>query len=132
MGFYSLMFLVFGFYGLLHFNLPRILTSLGVTILMGALAAAVFVTGRSFQHGRKWAWRASWAIGISVASLGWVALSDALRPPQRPSADNYFGVIYGPLIMLFALFGFILLVLPQTRRYFTESPALEDGGETLL
>ena len=36
------------------------------------------------------------------------------------SADDYFGIIVGPFLMLCALIGFILLVLPQTRRYFTE------------
>ena len=132
LGFYSLMFLVFGFYGLLHFDLRRILTSLGVAILMGALAAAVFITGRSFRHGRKWAWRASWAIGILVAWFGWVGLSDALWPPQKPGPDNEFGIIAGPFIMLCALVGSFLLALPQTRRCFTESPKLEDGGKPLL
>jgi len=84
LGFYSLMFLVFGFYGLLHFDLRRILTSLGVAILMGALAAAVFITGRSFRHGRKWAWRASWAIGILVAWFGWVGFLTRFGHRRNP------------------------------------------------
>jgi ATP/ADP translocase len=114
------MFLVFGFYGILPFNLSRILTSLGVARLMTAIGGGIFLIGRALRDGNKWAWNVSWGIGALVMFFGGWTIYESLYAKVR-SADDYFGIIVGPFLMLCALIGFVLLVLPQTRRYFAES-----------
>jgi hypothetical protein len=113
-GFYSLMFFVFGFYGLIHLNFLRMFTSIGVAVLMGAVAAGSLIVGRGLREGRRWAWIASWCYGIFVMLCGWYSFHEGLH---GNSPDAYFGLIVGPFLVVCALIGIVLLVLPQTRRH---------------
>ena len=122
-GFYSLMFVVFGFYGLIHAAIGRFVGSFGVAILMGAIATGCFRTGSALWRGRRWAWNVSWGIGVLTAIAGWMALHRALWPSPPYSADKYFGLICGPVLLLAALVGFVMLILPQTRRFIQCSEA---------
>jgi len=113
-GFYCLMFLVFGLYGLFHLNFLRLLSSIGVAIVMGATAAATFLVGTGLRQGRRWAWISSSCIGIVVMMLGWYIFHEGMH---GAGPDDGFGLIVGPFFVICALLGIVLLVLPQTRRY---------------
>jgi hypothetical protein len=114
MGFYSLMFAVFGIYGLIHLDFARVLSSMSVAMLMAAIATGAFFAGSRLRRGERRAWIASWCVGIMVMSFGWFALREGLH---RAGHDNYFGLIVGPVLVAAALLGIVLLVLPQTRLY---------------
>jgi ATP/ADP translocase len=87
---------------------------------MGTLTTALLVTGQALRNGSRWAWNTSWGVGALVMLFGgWVIVEPVYAKVHR--ADDYFGIIVGPLLMLCALIGFALLTLPQTRRHFTES-----------
>jgi hypothetical protein len=122
-GLSSLMFFVYGFYGLIHASMLRFLDSAGIAALIGAVAAGCFYTGSRLWHGRRWAWRVSWGIGALVGLLGWMALREALWPSRPQSADGYFGLVVGPVLLLFALVGLVMLALPQTRRFLASGKA---------
>ena len=115
-GFCCLMFLVYGFYGIIHLNLMRILTSFGIAILVGAIAWASFATGSGLRHGRGWAWRASWGIGIFVMFFGAWTSYDLFRAKVHGPDDGY-ALIFWLFLMICALMGMVLLALPQTRQY---------------
>jgi hypothetical protein len=120
-GFSSLMFFVYGFYGLLHASMLRFLDSVGIALLIGALAAGCFYTGSALWNGRRWAWRVSWGIGALIGLLGWAVLREVLWPSQPSSADGYFGLASGPILLLFAVVGFVMLALPQMRRFLADA-----------
>ena len=128
-GFYSLMFFVFGFYGLIHLNVSRMFSSLGVAIVMGAIAAGSFVAGRGLREGRRWAWIASWCIGIFVMLCGWYSFHEGL---YGNSPDASFGLIVGPALVLCALLGIVLLVLPGTRQHCDPTKSLDSTSQSLL
>ena len=117
-GFVALMFLVFGFYGATHFNLARTLTSFGDAAPMAAIAWACFVVGSGLRDGKSWAWKVSWGIGALVVLFGAWILYQALYAKMH-SADDYFLPIVGAFLIACALLGAILLLLRQTRDYFS-------------
>lgn len=118
-GIYCLMFFVFGFYGALHLDVSRTISSLGVAVLMGALTVALLLIGQALRSGRRWAWKASWGVGAVVMLFGgWVVIDPHYAKVH--STDDYFGIIVGPFLMLCALLGFVLIAVPQTRRHFTD------------
>jgi ABC-type transport system involved in cytochrome c biogenesis permease subunit len=116
-GFFALMFLVFGFYGIIHFNPARILTSFGVAALMAAITWLSFAAGQGLRDGKSWAWRVSWGIEALVVLFGAWTIYEPLYAKAH-SADDYFGLIVGPFLIVCALLGMILLLLRQTRDYF--------------
>ena len=128
-GFYSLMLLVFGFYGLIHLNFMRTLTSFGWAVLIGALSGVLFVTGLRLREGVSWAWKASWVIGAFVLLFGAWTIYEALYAKVH-SPDDYFGLVFGPILIGCALLGMILLLLPQTREYLHSESS--DEGEASL
>jgi hypothetical protein len=115
-GFCCLMFLVDGFYGIIHFNLTRILTSFGIAILVGAIAWASFATGSGLRDGRGWAWRASWGIGIFAMFFGAWTIYDLFHAKVHGPDDGY-ALIFWLFLMICVLFGMVLLLLPPTREY---------------
>jgi Na+/proline symporter len=128
-GLYCLMFVVFGFYGLFHLNFPRVFSSMGIAIVMAAIAAAAFFGGTGLRRGRRWAWITSWCIGIVVMLFGWHTIHEGL---YGAGPDGGFGLIIGPVLVLCALLGIVLLVLPQTRRYCDPVQNLDDSRQPLL
>ena len=112
------MFLVFGFYGALHLDVSRTISSLGAALLMGALTVALLLIGQALRSGSRWAWNTSWGVGAVVMLFGGWIIIDPFYAKVH-SADDYFGIIIGPFLMLCALIGFVLLAVPQTRRHFT-------------
>jgi len=127
LGFYCLMFVVFGIYGLLHLNFSRVFSSVSAAIAIAAIAAASFWAGVGLRHGHRWAWIISWSIGIAVILFGWFAFHEGLR-----ETGHNFGLIVGPFLVVCALTGIVLLVLPQTRRHCDPTKKLDDSRQTML
>lgn len=127
-GFYCLMFLVFGLYGLFHLDFMRSLSSVGVAMVMGAIAIAAFLVGAGLRRGRRWAWIASWCLGIIVMLFGWFSFHEG-RYGAGP--DSGLGLIVGPFLVICALLEIVLLVLPQTRRHCGPSESLNDSLNSL-
>ncbi|WP_263365909.1 hypothetical protein [Edaphobacter bradus] len=113
--FYSLMLLVYGFYGLLHSALTRVLGSFGLAVLLAASAAGCFYTSAAFLKRQRWAWSASWAVGLFVAAVGSFFLWQSSH--RWPGGHGEVSLLVGLVSLLLALIGLLLLILPQTRRY---------------
>jgi hypothetical protein len=120
-GFCSLMYFVYGFYGLLHASMLRFLDSVGIALLIGMLAAGCFYTGSELRRGRLWAWRVSWGIGALIGLLGWAVLRKTLWLSQPQRADGYLGLLSGPVLLLLAVVGLVMLALPQMRRFLADA-----------
>ena len=116
LGFCCLMFLVYGFYGIIHLDLMRILTSFGIAILVGATAWASFVIGSGLRDGRGWAWKASLCIGIFVIFLGAWTIYDLFHVTVHGPDDGY-ALTFWLFLMTCALLGMVLLLLPPVREY---------------
>lgn len=116
LAFYCLMFLVFGFYGLLHGAFIRLLSSLGNTALMAASAAGCFYTGAALVRGRRWAWIVSWGIGIAIAGFGCFVIW--AWQDRSPNYKGHGQLLAGIAMLPVAALGFVSLVLPRTTRFF--------------
>lgn len=116
LAFYCLMFLVFGFYGLIHGAFLRLFSSLGSAALMAAGAAGSFYTGGALVRGRRWAWIVSWGIGIAVAGFGcfliWVGLD------RSPNYKGHGPLLAGMVMLSVAALGLLFFILPRTIRFF--------------
>jgi hypothetical protein len=119
-GFYCLMFLFVGFYDASHVNFRQTLSVIGIALIMGAITVSAFITGQSLRSGAVLAWKASWCFGALLMLVGVWAIYDPLYAKVH-SADDYFGLIFGPFLILCALGGMVLLVLPETRRHVESS-----------
>jgi len=128
-GLYCLMFLFVGFHGISHLNLRQTLSAIGIALVMAVITLSAFITGQWLRRGRILAWKASWCFGALVLMVGVWAIYEPFYAKVH-AADDYFGLIFGPFLILCALGGMVLLLLPQTRRYL--EPALQDSSELLL
>ncbi len=90
-------------------------------IVVGLLFTASFTllcssSALCLLRGSSWSWFAAWFLGLLVLALGVVAIYDAFHPSPK-SPDGYFGVLYGPPLILVSGVGLVLLSLPGTRRF---------------
>ncbi len=117
-GFLGLMYLVYGFYGLLHADFVRVLIATAWAVGMATVAVGCFYTASGLLRGRRWAWRASWLIGMAGAVPGGFFLGVFHRPWPGYGGEEAWGFLIDAALALPALAGFVSLVLPGTRRFF--------------
>jgi hypothetical protein len=117
-GFLGLMYLVYGFYGILRSDLIRVLISTAWAIAFTAVGAGCFYTASALWQGRRWAWRVSWLIGLIAAAPGGFFIWVTHRPWPGYRGEEGWGSWIGVALVLPAVLGFISLVLPRTRGFF--------------
>lgn len=110
--------------------LSRLLVFIAVVTLVTMLTISTFLIGQAVRNGREWAWNASVALFLLVSGFGAWSLYDLFYGKVH-GPDDYFALIYGPALILYALIGMILLALPSTRGYFANG-ALADSCQALL
>jgi hypothetical protein len=108
-GILGLMYFVSGFYGALLLNWLRLASSVGIGAgLLGVAAACYYVSSALFE-GLRWGWLGSWAIGFLAAACGIFLI--------WTNSGEGWGDGIGTLILIAVLPGWIVLLLPSTRRF---------------
>lgn len=100
------------------------LNSIGLTIAAGALTAG----GCALCVVTFWAWKAlyrerAWALWIArtwaiVLVVGGLLDFYHLHRPHTPAPDEYFGLIYDPVLILAGVIWLLYLWLPKVRARF--------------
>jgi hypothetical protein len=97
-------------------NTPRsIFFALVALSLFVGFAGICFLAGRALVHGIRWGWFCSLAIGIGVVMLSLWMIRVAMLPNQVGDSDE--AGMMGIAMLVFALAGLGLLILPSVRGY---------------
>jgi len=117
------MYLVYGFYGILRADFVRVLISTAWAAALALVAAACFYIAPALREGRRWAWRASWLIGVITAAPGGFFIWVSRHPWSGYKGEEGRGSLIGMALVLPAVLGWISLVLPRTREFFAAHDA---------
>jgi hypothetical protein len=115
--FVGLMYVVYGFYGLIHLVWARVLLSVWIAGLMFAISVACFYTASGLSRGLKWAWRASWVIGLLAAFPGAHMYYLSGRPSPGAHGEGGRADVFAALWLLPIVLGGVALLLSSTRRF---------------
>ncbi|WP_035359295.1 hypothetical protein [Edaphobacter aggregans] len=117
-GLLGLMYIVYGFYGLLHYDWSRCVSSVGVASVLLMIAAACYFTSSAFLDGLRWAWKASLGIGLMAGVFAMYCIYTSVASQTEGIFREGWGDGIGILILIPVLLGWAVLLLPSTRRFF--------------